>query len=439
MTLIPAFTPLSGVFSRFARPDDRSPLEGSRNATTSTHIPALDGIRGIAVLLVLVTHFCAPLAWAVSRQKAVAGKLWIASHVFDAGWVGVDLFFVLSGFLITGILADAKGRENYFRNFYARRSLRVFPLYYGVLMVTCVLLPLAGLATLEPGKQAWLWSYGVSLFPAASGGAEFNLSTGLSLNFTHFWSLAVEEHFYLVWPLLVLLLSRRSLMKLCVAGCAAALIARTLAVKFGASTPLLYELTFFRMDGLLAGAWVALAIRGPGGIGALVPSARRVLFVSGVTLTIVIALAHGLIRKDPRVQTIGFSALAVFFASGILLVVASPGSAIVRNVFCVVPLRTLGKYSYGIYVYHGLLLPTFDRHLFPVSTSLSVTSPAYFASLAWHVVGSTVMTIVIAVVSYHLFEAPFLTLKRFFSATTRRARVRQIEQPVTVPLGVAPV
>ena len=415
MTWIPARTPFAGVVAHFARPEDRSPLETPVSA--SAHVPALDGVRGVAVLLVLVTHFCAPLAWAVSRQKDDAGRLWIASHLFDAGWVGVDLFFVLSGFLITGILAGAKGKPNYFRNFFARRSLRVFPLYYGVLVAACVVLPLAGFATLEPGKQAWLWTYGVSLFPAFNGGAEYSLSTGADLNFTHFWSLAVEEHFYLVWPVFVLLFTRRTLMRLCVALCALALLGRVIAVKLGASTPLLYELTFFRMDGLLAGAWVALAVRGDGGIRPLVGRAWATLVASAVVLLTVGALAHGMIRTNLLVQTVGFSALAVFFASGILLIVASPKSPLVQHALCARPLRALGTYSYGIYVYHGLLLPVFDRTLFPVSTELSVTSPAFYAALAWHVVGSTVVTVLLAVGSYHLFEAQFLKLKRYFPST----------------------
>jgi peptidoglycan/LPS O-acetylase OafA/YrhL len=440
MTLIPALTPLGGVAAAVTRRTHRLPLESTGNEggtfTGARHLPALDGVRGVAVLLVLVTHFFAPLAWAVSRQKAEAGKLWIASHLFDAGWVGVDLFFVLSGFLITGILADAKGKPNYFRNFFARRSLRVFPLYYGVLVAACVVLPLAGFASVESGKQAWLWTYGVSLFPAFNAGAEFTLATGTGLNFTHFWSLAVEEHFYLAWPVVVLLASRQVLMRACVVMCVASLVARCGAVNLGASTPMLYEFTFFRMDGLLAGAWVALAIRGTNGIQPLVRGAWVALLASGVALMMIGVLAHGMIRANPLVQTVGFSALAVFFAAGVLLVVARQQTMLVRTVLRAAPLRSIGKYSYGIYVYHGLLLPVFDRTLFPVSAELPVTSPAFFASLAWHVVGSTVVTVLLAVGSYHLFEAQFLKLKRYFPSSSSSVSAKPLAAVRLIPAPV---
>ena len=239
---------------------DTAPRAGAHNA-------ALDGVRGVAIALVLATHFLAPFSAAARNQRE--GRGWILAHLFDAGWVGVDLFFVLSGFLITGILADAKGGRHYFRNFYIRRSLRVFPLYYGVLLVCCVILPLLGVGTIESGKQGWLWGYGVSLFPMFSG-AEFRLGNDMNLLFTHFWTLAVEEHFYLVWPLLVCFMGRQTLMRLCVGLGVLAFVARCVCVKLGASTPVMYEVTFLRMDGMLAGAWAALAIRGPLGIAPLV-------------------------------------------------------------------------------------------------------------------------------------------------------------------------
>src|SRR4051812_39004746 len=96
-------------------------------------IPALDGLRGIAILLVLFHHFT------IYRPDRGLDK-WLA-NIPAAGWIGVDVFFVLSGFLITGILLDARDRRHYFRNFYARRALRIFPLYYLVVFVGLILLP----------------------------------------------------------------------------------------------------------------------------------------------------------------------------------------------------------------------------------------------------------------------------------------------------------
>ncbi|HLL88149.1 MAG TPA: acyltransferase, partial [Tepidisphaeraceae bacterium] len=178
-----------------------------------THYPALDGLRGLAILLVMVSHYVAPPAgggrWGLVFRRAA-----------DAGWVGVDLFFALSGFLITGILLDAKGKPGFFRNFFARRTLRVFPLYYGVLFVVCVLLPALGLLKLGvPLSQRWLWLYATNLFPLlrSADGAGFFFPNSWDLQFGHFWSLAVEEHFYLAWPLVVYALGRRPLMVTCAA------------------------------------------------------------------------------------------------------------------------------------------------------------------------------------------------------------------------------
>jgi peptidoglycan/LPS O-acetylase OafA/YrhL len=398
-SLVPDSEPLP-----LAAPRERAPRAG-------VHLPALDGVRGVAILLVMATHLLAPFSWAARGRE---GRGWILSHLFDAGWVGVDLFFVLSGFLITGILADAKGQRHYFRNFYMRRSLRVFPLYYGVLVAACVVVPLFRPGAIEPGKQGWLWSYGVSLFPMFASGAEFKLGNDMGLLFTHFWSLAVEEHFYLVWPLLVCAMNRAPLMRLCVGLGVFAFVARVVCVKLGAPVPVLYEVTFLRMDGLLAGAWVALAVRGPLGVAPLVAWGWRGLAASGATLLAVGVYAHGWIRANPLMQTVGFSALAVFFACGVLLVVARPRAWAVRTVLSTPALCWLGKYSYGLYVYHGLLLPTFNRSWFPVPVSLPLTSPKFIGLLAWHVLGSAAVTVVLAVVSYHLFEKQFLKLKRFF-------------------------
>ena len=164
------------------------------------HLPELDGIRGLAVLTVILHH----------------------GFGFELGWFGVELFFALSGYLITGILVDAKGRHrgwDYFRGFYGRRSLRIFPLYYLVLLLVLVVLP--GLwpmtfALFDPAREhaAWFWSYTQNVLFAREG----TILPGVF----HLWSLAVEEQFYLLFPLLIYLLSIGTLLwvvpLLCVAG-----------------------------------------------------------------------------------------------------------------------------------------------------------------------------------------------------------------------------
>src|SRR3954465_2611530 len=138
------------------------------------HVPALDGLRGLAIILVLLFHFT-PSGVGGGVGEKVLG--WIGS----VGWCGVDLFFVLSGFLITGILYDAKGSSNYFRNFYMRRVLRVFPLYYGVLFFVFIVVPMVHPMTRASdrqfiGNQHWLWLYMANVPQALSN--EWPLKTG---------------------------------------------------------------------------------------------------------------------------------------------------------------------------------------------------------------------------------------------------------------------
>jgi peptidoglycan/LPS O-acetylase OafA/YrhL len=154
-------------------------------ATAPSHLAPLDGLRGVAVLLVMVCHFGPELPVATRGANALA-------RVLSAGWVGVDLFFVLSGFLITRILLAARGSPGYFTNFYARRVLRIFPLYYATLLMVFVVLPWLGVtAAPEPAAshQAWLWTYTSNLLVARLRSFVF-LTPAANLN--HFWSLAIE-------------------------------------------------------------------------------------------------------------------------------------------------------------------------------------------------------------------------------------------------------
>jgi peptidoglycan/LPS O-acetylase OafA/YrhL len=170
-------------------------------------IPALDGLRGIAIILVMLHHF--------TYYRPETGIDAVIAGVPLFGWVGVDLFFVLSGFLITGILLDSRGSTRYFTNFYARRTLRIFPLYYLVLFLALVALPqfpsvhtvLAGDIEMPPRWPYWAY---LTNFSVAERG------------FVHgwvdvAWSLAIEEQFYLVWPLVIWLCPQRLLPWLCTA------------------------------------------------------------------------------------------------------------------------------------------------------------------------------------------------------------------------------
>src|SRR5262252_6491054 len=142
---------------------------GSTQNKLSGHLPGLDGVRGLAILMVMAIHFVGD-----STAHTFAQRLVVKAAGF--GLLGVDLFFVLSGFLITGLLLEAKGSPHFFRNFYARRTLRIFPLYYFVLAALFLILP--QLTTLTPAleqarsHQAWLWSYTANFYIAAKSSWE---------------------------------------------------------------------------------------------------------------------------------------------------------------------------------------------------------------------------------------------------------------------------
>src|SRR5213594_314733 len=223
------------------------------------HIPALDAVRGVAILLVLIFHFSSYGHGLAPSPLFIDRLYYLMSR---AGWIGVDLFFVLSGFLITGILYDAKESDHYFRNFYVRRVLRIFPLYYGALIIFLVVLPwlAPGNAELQLMKRdaIWYWTYLSNVRTAYNGWPGFGA-------IGHFWSLAVEEQFYLIWPVIVLALSRRHLQACCLACIIGALVVRVGLNAKGNETAA-FVLTPARIDALAVGAYLAISARGAAGL-----------------------------------------------------------------------------------------------------------------------------------------------------------------------------
>jgi peptidoglycan/LPS O-acetylase OafA/YrhL len=327
-----------------------------------SHIPALDGVRGIAVLLVLAHHYGHPV-------------------VARIGWVGVDLFFVLSGFLNTGILLDTRDQERFFRTFYARRSLRIFPLYYGLLIVSFVVLPLTplarqtGIAELEP-IQSWLWLYGSNILLAWRNAWVLRNDV---FGFGHLWSLAVEEHFYLVWPAVVYWVAPRQLFVVCIVGMVSALAGRLLwALSLPEHGFACYVLTPFRADSLIAGAIVAVLMRQTSDT-TLRRVARVGLIAGAISVLAVTLWARGFAYTSTPVYTFGFSALSILFASLITLSI-TPG--FLNRLLSTRPLRWFGRYSYGIYVFQGFFGPILHSRLGDLSFVAMGVPPEGSAILA---------------------------------------------------------
>jgi peptidoglycan/LPS O-acetylase OafA/YrhL len=375
------------------------------------HVPALDGVRGLAIGLVLVYHLTLGM-----QGQGLASRLLF--KLTSTGWCGVDLFFVLSGFLITGILCDAKASPHRFRNFYARRALRIFPLYYATLAIVFAGLPMfVSALRVEPeleDARIWLWCYGSNILVALRD-SWFPLS--------HFWSLAVEEHFYLFWPAIILGCDRKTAMRICGTMIVAALAVRLWMVSAGAVLAA-YCLTICRIDALALGGFLALAARGPGGLETLVPHAGKVALSSATALLAVAVWRLGLHLFDPAIQIVGYLLLDLLFAALILRVVAPTSRGLVARLLTLAPLRWLGRYSYGIYVFNSIVvLAAEGSSLLPrlVSSSGSTTlGRLLYIGLA------ASATLACAWLSWHLLEKHFLELKVHFPVRMGRSNVRRL-------------
>lgn len=356
------------------------------------HIPALDALRGLAILVVTLYRFGGG-----SPEPASVGEKVIP--LIELGVRGVDLFFVLSGFLITGILLDCKHKRRYFTNFYARRTVRIFPLYYAVLIVTLVVLPLLGRGqAFAPAQEhgLWLWLYGANILQSIRG--EWCLGW---LN--HLWSLAVEEHFYLIWPAVIYCLSAKNAKRVCAALFLAAPVARAVWLLCGGNAVATEVLTLLRVDGLVAGAWLALVAR-EGGVLRMVPMARIVFAVTTLVL-IPLSLAH--LRLLTLVDTLWVIECSAFL---VLMVAAQNGSALNR-VASSQSLHWLGKYSYGIYMLGNLLIPLVAGI---VSAPRLAESLGPMAGQVAYMLLMIPITLLAAITSWHLFEKPWVRLKRYF-------------------------
>ena len=321
-------------------------------------IPQLDSIRGLAVLLVLLHN---------------TDKSLYTGAIARNGWMGVDLFFVLSGFLITGILLDTKQGEGYFRNFYARRCLRIWPLYYSALLFMFVLVPVLrpseASKIFEPRAMPW-WSYFVYLqnFIVPT----ITRATGL-LGVT--WSLAVEEQFYLVWPLVVRCCSEVQLRRITIAVICLSPVLRFYLLQRHFDV---YPNTFCRLDGLMAGALLAVLIRSR----VFIPKA----YVRVAWICIFVALPLALITAHSLPWAV-YSFTALASVSLVYLALSSKQrwfQAVLANRFLVYT----GIISYGIYILEKIAPDAaqslhLERHPLLV-LPLTAATTYLLAALSWN-------------------------------------------------------
>jgi peptidoglycan/LPS O-acetylase OafA/YrhL len=387
------------------------------------HIKALDGVRGLAFVMVYVQHFTGGDHIHVRAIEAFRG----------VGWTGVDLFFCLSGFLITGILYDTQKDAKYYKNFYGRRALRIFPLFYLCLLLIFLLTPLLRLQwhLYHLCYPLYCSNFLNALMPNVD---TFSFQPWIDLG--HFWSLAVEEQFYIVWPVAILLCAtRRRIVKLCVSLIVASIALRLLfvllylhalpadavyashwyAVTLGAMKApffyrtFLYRITFFRLDALAMGGIVAMMLRGD-------DVQRWVGRLKWVVVAIVIAASAAIYSsyhlETPWTAVIGYTLLAMLFAS---MIVGAIRSTAVRRFFQARFLMEIGKYSYAMYLLHQLARPVMPLLIHRLAPKVgSVGFAAVLCSAGWFA-----CLYVVARISFRFFESRFLRMKDRFAYATR--------------------
>lgn len=375
--------------------------------------PVLDGIRGIAIVLVLFHHFV------IYSQLPQEVKLDHYLRILGgASWSGVDLFFVLSGFLITGILYDSKSSSRYFTTFYGRRVLRIFPLYYAVLAIAFFVLP----ALLDPTTaeqlrrgQIWYWTYTSNVDVAVNQWPQ-------PLHLAHFWSLAVEEQFYLIWPFAVFALERRKLISVTVACFIGALALRFVLPNWLHHLSV-YTLMPARMDALAAGAFLALVARGERRSEERSRWIRSLVFVAAAVVVGLMVYLRGLHPEAGLVRTFGYSVLALLFASFIAIARAADDDSILAGALSSRALTTLGKYSYALYVFHHPVMVYMRDREFDTSVLPEIKGSQILGFLAFSAVAMTASSI-LALLSWRFLETPFLKLKSHLPYSTR-TRVRE--------------
>lgn len=381
-------------------------------------IPALDTLRGLAVLLVMWGH--------TTVMKPACEVDRVYKLVTQSGWIGVDLFLVLSGLLITGIMLDTRGKRGWLWSFFARRALRILPLAFAVIFLVCVLVPNLPRATAQPWAtlqgicdsparhQGWLWSF-LGNVQIARGGWCFGPLDAM-------WSLAVEEQFYLLWPLAVLGLGRRGVLWLSGGLFAMSVALKAVLLARGVSIDAVIVLTPTRLDGLAIGAMIACVQR-EGGLAWILPWAKCAVFTLPVVLMGLGIWRGNFTLTDSWILAAGVPLVAVFFGAIVVVGITRPSSTAVREhlentrnrrrtSFVATFLAFTGKYSYALYLLHWPAHAIVMYALFridDVPTILGSRLPGALLSYA----ASWTAAYALALVSWWALESRFLALKRF--------------------------
>jgi len=338
------------------------------------YIPGLDGIRGVAALMIMFLHFVPNYNSTAHPFLSILRKLAII------GQCGVPLFFVLSGFLITRILLYTKNNPDYFKQFYLKRVLRIFPLYYLYLVINFFLIPWF---TDTPVPDLNLtWPYYLYLQNIAM---TFNWKM---FDLPHLWSLAVEEHFYFIWPIVIYFFSNKLTLKIIAGIIIFAFLCRIYLVSIGIGT---YYFTLTTFDSLAIGAFLAFNER------KLWLNAKNMLQIALVLVIPLIVIFPFLTGSGNNfIVYLKNPIISVFCMSLIGLV--SMNNHLLNRFFTTRFLRYTGKISYGLYVYHPTCYSFVNKYL--PATNIALVFVMCFA-----------VSYLTATLSFYFFETPFLKIK----------------------------
>ncbi|MHA4894191.1 acyltransferase family protein [Pedobacter sp. PWIIR3] len=383
---------------------------------SNQHIVGLDGLRGLAVIMVMLYHF--------SHVTSVTNTLSdeIFTKILRMGWIGVDIFFVLSGFLITRILLWSKNLDlqNYLKLFYIKRSLRIFPLYYlYIIFIFFIFYPMISnhLGVIEQNKIRsaqesipWFFLY-VSNIKQVLNGSFFGAGLG------HLWSLSIEEQFYIIWPFVIFFVDVKHLSKVFLGIITISLLLRIIMYLLSVPGEIIYVFTFTRIDGLVFGAYVALLSIGS----TKVLFDEKYLSYSFYALFIVcLILLYNLgprVEMHPILFTVFLTLLGICFAI-LIWVLQSSKDSISKSFFSSRILVFFGKYSYGLYIFHPLL-----RQL--VMKVIGEPKVIFGSQIIWEIgvlIVCTAISLIVALLSWNLFEKWFLKSKDFFLKLAIRNR-----------------
>ena len=371
-------------------------IEGKKEPIIRPNMPELDFVRGLAILAVFLHHsfwFSSTLGALRDQTNHIYGLGKVLISLTRPGWLGVQLFFVLSGFLITGILLDTKERPDYFQRFYSRRALRILPIYFAILLLLII--------------------FGVIQWPFLLASIFFipNLSPlfGVATQYGPLWTLGVEEQFYLFWPQFARRVSKKILALVAIAIIIIVPVLRLFSFVYNhGSEPFGY--TWFVADGLALGALLAIYLRSKKTTRKRVLKTGVFLMGFGVVAT-AIGIPFGILHLTNAVGAPLQYAFAHIIFAGLIALILFVGTGKWKKIVNIKWMRCLGRISYGLYLIHLFIFSQFDKIINYFSPSLNATFHSTFLGMVIRFTFAGSASILLAIISREYFEEFFLKLK----------------------------